>query len=253
MHTALQCPRLFHYRYVERIPEPEVMVEARIGKAVHAVLERVLAGIQLSIAKGEGVGDLATEEELTKFDALCARIPAFVDRIEQFRRRHSVGRELIEAALAVRGDFTPTQFYAGDAYYRGIVDLGYFYGGRNLALVDHKTGARRPNVDVAEQLEGYAVLAAATFRSIRKLWLGIHWVAEGDIEWGAPLSRAEVNQRLLPRVQSTIEAAALAVVDGPRTNPGSWCQYCSYRSLCPVGRELRFEPCDDAEPDPGVD
>jgi CRISPR/Cas system-associated exonuclease Cas4 (RecB family) len=253
VHAALKCPRLFHYRYVEKIAEPEVMVEARIGKAVHATLERVLAGIQLSIAKDEGAGELSTEEELGKFEVLCARIPAFLGRIDQFRRSRRVGRQLIEAQLAVRAEFTPASFYAGDAYFRGIVDLAYFYGDGNLALVDHKTGVRRPNIDVAEQLEGYAVLAAATFRSMRKLWLGIHWVGLGEIEWAPPLSRAEVNQRLLPRVQSTIEAAALAVLEGPRTNPGPWCEFCSYRSVCPVGREIRFEPCDEAEPDPGVD
>lgn len=253
VHAALKCPRLFHYRYVERVSEPEVMVEARIGKAVHTALEKVLAGIQLELATGEAALELSTEEELSKYAALCDKIPAFLTRIDQFRRRHRVRRDLIEAKLAVRDNFTPGGFYSGDAYFRGIVDLGYFYGDGNLAVVDHKTGARRPNVDVSEQLEGYAVLAAATFRSVKRLWLGIHWVAEGDIEWAPPMSRAEINQRLLPRVQANIEAAALAIIDGPRLNPGSWCGFCSYRTICPAGHELRFEPCDDAEPEPGID
>ena len=34
--TALRCPRLFHFRYIEKVPEPEVMPEARIGKAAEA-------------------------------------------------------------------------------------------------------------------------------------------------------------------------------------------------------------------------
>ena len=229
------------------------MVEARIGKAVHLALEKVLAGIQLSLAADEAALELSTEEELSKFRALCARIPAFLTRIDQFRRRHRITRELIEARLAVRDNFTAGGFYSGDAFFRGILDLGYFYGDGNLAVVDHKTGARRPNVDVTEQLEGYAVLAVATFRSVKRLWLGIHWVAEGDIEWAPPMSRAEINQRLLPRVQSNIEAAALAIVDGPRLNPGSWCAFCSYRTLCPEGRSLRFEPCDEGDPEPGID
>lgn len=253
VHTALKCPRLFHYRYIERIAEPEVMVEARIGKAVHTTLEKVLGGIQLPLAIEEGALDLATEEELSKYDALCKQIPAFLTRIDQFRRRHRVSRELIEARLAVRDNFTPGGFYSSDAFFRGIVDLGYFYGDGNLAVVDHKTGARRPNVDVTEQLEGYAVLATATFRRVKRLWLGIHWVAQGDIEWAPPMTRGEINQRLLPRIQSTIEAAALAVIDGPRLNAGAWCGFCSYRSICPAGREIRFEPCDELEPEPGID
>jgi hypothetical protein len=67
------------------------------------------------------------------------------------------------------------------------------------------------------------------------------------------MTRGEINQRLLPRIQSTIEAAALAVIDGPRLNAGAWCGFCSYRSICPAGREIRFEPCDELEPEPGID
>ena len=40
---AQRCPQEFHYRYTERIPEPLVSPEQRIGKAIHGVLELVLA------------------------------------------------------------------------------------------------------------------------------------------------------------------------------------------------------------------
>jgi hypothetical protein len=42
---GLRCPRLFHFRYVEKVPEPDVMPEARIGKAVHSALETSLGGM----------------------------------------------------------------------------------------------------------------------------------------------------------------------------------------------------------------
>ncbi|MBZ0238751.1 MAG: PD-(D/E)XK nuclease family protein, partial [Deltaproteobacteria bacterium] len=42
--TGLRCPRLFHFKYVEKVPEADVMPEARIGKAVHAALETALGG-----------------------------------------------------------------------------------------------------------------------------------------------------------------------------------------------------------------
>ena len=42
--TALRCPRLFHFKYIEKIKEPEVMAEARIGKSIHKALELVLQG-----------------------------------------------------------------------------------------------------------------------------------------------------------------------------------------------------------------
>src|SRR5690606_36957755 len=118
--TALRCSRLFHYRYVEKLPEPEVMPEARIGKAVHAALEGALGGAALPAAIEQGRKLLTDPLEQARFDHLSRGIPPFLDRIEAFRRRRRVARELVEFSLAVREDFSTTQFYAGDAFYRGI-------------------------------------------------------------------------------------------------------------------------------------
>ena len=67
MAMALRCPRLFHYRYVDKRPEPEVMPEARIGKAVHAALEHALSGMALTEALAKGrdlvVGEIERDEE----------------------------------------------------------------------------------------------------------------------------------------------------------------------------------------------
>ena len=35
------CPRQFHYRYVERRPAPFESIETFLGKRVHEVLERL--------------------------------------------------------------------------------------------------------------------------------------------------------------------------------------------------------------------
>lgn len=250
VQTALRCPRLFHYRYVEKLREPEVMPETRVGKAVHQTLEHALAGMQLPEAEAEGAALLESDDERARFDRLCAALPAFLERIDAFRRRRRVSRELVEYSLGMRENLSSTAFYAGDAFYRGILDVAFLYEDGTLAVVDHKTGKRSKYLDITEQLEGYAVLAAAGFRSVRRVWLGIHWVGEGVVDWAEPTSIAEINQRLLPQVVANIEAAALAVDDGPRANPSPWCFRCSYRSVCPEGREVRFEPVDE-ETEPG--
>jgi RecB family exonuclease len=250
IQTALRCSRLFHYRYVDKLPEPEVMPEARIGKAIHDALERALGGAPPPAAVAAARELLPEGIERARFDHLSEGIPRFVQRIEAFRRRRRVARELVEFALAVRENVTATQFYAGDALFRGVFDVGFLYNDGSLAVVDHKTGARVPNLNITEQLEGYAVLAAAWFRSVRRVWLGIHWVADGEVDWvRRPLPAAEIAHNLVPRVLANIEAAALAVGDGPRANPGVWCERCNYRSICPSGIEFRFEPVDDDEPD----
>jgi len=237
VQTALRCPRLFHYKYVDKVPEPEVMPEARIGKAVHHALEHALGGTPLAAA-------VAAAREL-----LPEGLQRDLERIDEFRRRRRVGRELVEYSLAVRENLSSTQFYAGDALFRGVFDVGFMYEDGNLAVIDHKTGARAPHLHISDQLEGYAVLAAAWFRSVRRVWLGVHWVGDGEVDWVRPLPMAEIQHDLVPRVLANIEAAALAVDDGPRANPGVWCERCNYRSVCPSGIEFRFEPVDDDEPE----
>ena len=77
MSTALRCPRLFHFRYVDKLPEPEVMPEARIGKAIHVALEHALQGTPPADAAAKARADLTDEHELHRYDALLdALLPA---------------------------------------------------------------------------------------------------------------------------------------------------------------------------------
>ena len=240
--TALRCPRLFHFRYVQKVPEPEVMPEARIGKAIHKALELTLQGTPIAEATEKVRGELPGEIEQLRFDTLTTSIEPFTSRIGQFKRRRRVARQLVEYSLAVREDLTVTQFYSGDAYYRGVLDLGYLFDDDSAALVDHKTGVRLPGSSIADQLEGYAVLAAAAFRYVKHMWLGIHWVRERAVEWSAAVPPETIVEKLVPDLLDNIEAAALAISDGPRTNPGPWCDRCSYRGICPASRDQRYEP-----------
>ncbi len=225
------------------------MPEARIGKAVHKVLELVLMGTPLDEALTTVRAELPTDSEQRRFDHLGTAIPSFVARVGQFRRRRRVARQLVEYSLAVREDLSVTQFYSGDAYYRGVLDLGYLFEDDALALLDHKTGVRLPGSSIVDQLEGYGVLAAAAFRHVKTFWFGIHWIAERAVEWSAPVKPSVVLDRLVPDLLDNIEAAALAVSDGPRPNPGPYCDRCSYRDRCPASKELRYEPVEYYEDD----
>lgn len=247
--TALRCPRLFYFRYVEKIPEPEVMPEARIGKAVHAAIEKVLQGAPVLEATALARVELPDPDDQARFDHLGTAIGPFSERIREFRRRRRVQRQMVEYSLAVREDMTATQFYSGDAFFRGILDVAYLYDDDALAVIDHKTGIRYPGARINDQMEGYAVLAALSFRTVRRLWLGIHWVAERAVEWSEPLESSHVTDRLIPNLLDNVEAAALAVSDGPRTNPGYQCDRCGYRNLCPASREQRYEPVEYYEYD----
>ena len=127
-----------------------------------------------------------------------------------------------------------TQFYSGDAYYRGVLDLGYLFEDDSLALVDHKTGARIPGIVDHRPARG--------LRGARRGRVPPRASGSGSACTGSPSARSSgarpcrpdvVIDRLMPDLLDNIEAAALAVDDGPRTNPGSWCDRCSYRERVP--------------------
>ena len=231
------------------------MPEARIGKAIHSAMEHVLLGKSLFDAGQRARKGLTNSSEEQRFDALRPGVEIFIERVDDFRRRRQVDRQLVEFRLAMREDGTSTSFYANDAYFRGILDAAFLFDSNQVAVIDHKTGQRSFRSTITEQLEGYAVLAAAYFRTLQHLWLGIYWVSDAQLEWSDPVHIQTVREQLLPRVLDNIEAAALAVDDGPRPNPGVWCERCGYRTVCPAGQRVRFESVEvnPDEPNPGED
>jgi CRISPR/Cas system-associated exonuclease Cas4 (RecB family) len=234
IQCALRCPREFHYRYVERVAEPEVAPETRLGKAIHAVLEATLLGTRLAEALAAGRGDLLSDEERARFAVLGGNVDKFLVRIDGLRRRRRVRTELVEHRLALSFDLSPTDFVAKDAFFRGVWDAAFILEDGVCAVVDHKTGVRRGAADYADQLKGYAILAAKHL-SVDKVWLGVHFVAEAAMEWTPPASRREVEATWAPRLLASIEEAA-AHVAGSAPQMSTWCRRCSYKSICPAMR-----------------
>jgi RecB family exonuclease len=240
IQCALRCPLEFHFRYVDRLHEPEVAPETRLGKAIHAALEAALARTPVVEALAVARRDLLSDDERARFDALGTHVEAFAARVTAFRGRRRVRSEFIEHRLAVTFDLSPTEFVAKDAFFRGVWDAGYLFDDGVLALVDHKTGARRPGTDFADQLGGYATLAMAHMAFVRRVWLGLHFVADAAMEWTPPLDPGELRARVAPRLVAYIEEAAQAV-RGREPRVSTWCRRCAYRSICPAMRAAAAE------------
>jgi CRISPR/Cas system-associated exonuclease Cas4 (RecB family) len=234
---AQRCPQEFQFRYVAQISEPEVSPEQRIGKAIHAALELVLQRRAVEEALETGRKELLHDEERTRYDELGHKVRAFVERIDAFRARRRPRVEHVERQLAVDARLEPVPFVAPEAFFRGVLDVGFEWGEGELAVVDHKTGLRRPVADHAEQLEGYATLASVNMPRLRRIWMGVHFVADAAVEWSAPVPVEEVRASFTPRLFDQIELAAKSV-DGPlEPRPGPYCEWCSYRKICPAMRD----------------
>lgn len=248
VQCALRCPLEFHFRYVDRLHEQDVSPETRLGKAVHAALEAVLRGGAIPPSLDAARRELLSDEERGRFDAMAPAVGSFVERIAGLRARRRVKSELIEHRLAVTFDFMPTEFVARDAFFRGVWDAGYVFEDGVVAVVDHKTGVRRPGADYGAQLEGYAALAATHLAFARRIWLGIHYVPDAALEWTPPVDPAVVRREMVPRLLAQIEEAARAVATRePR--PSTWCSRCSFRAICPSVRALAAADLPETAPE----
>jgi CRISPR/Cas system-associated exonuclease Cas4 (RecB family) len=232
---AQKCAQEFHFRYVDKIPEPAVGPAVRIGKVVHGALEKVLAHAPMETVLEEGRRELLNDEEKARFEELAKSVEKFGERIADFRRRKQVTNEFVEHKLAVRADLRATVFHAKDAFFRGVWDAGFVFDDA-VAVVDHKTGMRRPASEFADQLGGYALLAAAHLKQTRRVWLGIHFVEAGEMEWTQPVALADVNQTYAPKLVEGIEQAAANVARGPIPQINEYCSFCSYHAICPAMR-----------------
>lgn len=240
---ALRCPKEFHYKYVERIPERAVEADARIGKAVHAALEGALEGVEappedarVESALASGRKALLGPDEEARYDVLAGGVRDFTRRVAGLWARRRIRNVFVEHKLAVTADLEPTGFMMPDAFFRGVIDLGFRYD-ETLAVIDHKTGMRHALDVFSDQLDGYALLSVANMGHARRVWLGLHFVGQSALDWCPPLGADAIRTDVTPRVIAQIEEAAVAVGGPAVPRPSGWCARCSYRSICPSVRE----------------
>lgn len=236
-----QCPLMFRFRVVDRLPEPPSSAAAR-GTLVHTVLERLYdlplgrrtpaaahdlvpgAWDRLVERQPEVVDMFATEEERqTWLDGATALLDTYFT-LEDPNRLEPGGRE-----LDVR-----THLEDGPQL-RGIVDrLDVAPDGR-LRVVDYKTG-KSPRAGY----EGNALFQMRFYsyvlwkeRGVLPTLLQLVYLGDGQILRHSP-SEAEMRT-LEMRVRSLWEQVQLAGRTGrwePRTS--RLCDWCSFKDICPA-------------------
>ena len=238
----LQCPQLFRFRVVDRLPEPPSSAAAR-GTLVHAVLEhlfdlpaseRTLAAahgllpdqwaalLERSPAVGElfaGPAELA--EWLTSAEALLETYFTLEDptRIEPRERELLVSTELDE----------------GGPLLRGIVDRVDVAPNGWVRVVDYKTG-RSPRAGFESsalfQMRFYAYVLWKT-RGVLPKRLQLEYLGDGVVLTHEPteIEMATVEARVRS-IWAGIEAAARSGDWRPRTS--KLCDWCSFQAICPA-------------------
>lgn len=199
-----QCPRRYNITRIQKlIREPQT--EATLhGNEVHKALELHVSGQQALPSK-------------------YAQWSPLADRIKK-----APGKKLVEYKFALTKGFRTTEFFAKDAWVRGVIDVGVL-GTKEATVLDWKTGKPKHDTD---QLKLFAGVTLAAYPYLERVKTGYIWLAHNKID-SQVFTKADVPgiwQEFMPRVQRM--ERALEKDEWP-PKPSGLCN-----AWCPVGRKL---------------
>ncbi|MCJ0905657.1 RecB family exonuclease [Rhodococcus sp. ARC_M6] len=235
-----QCPLLYRFRAVDRIPEAPTRAQVR-GTVVHVALE-ALFGLPTSDRVPERAAELvrpAWERVSTESPEVAELISA--DDLDDF---------LAEASKLVQTYYTledPTRFDAEacEVYVeteldngvplRGFVDRIDVAPTGEVRVVDYKTGKAPREFTESKalfQMKFYALVLLRT-RGIVPAQLRLIYLASGSILTYAPDHDELIRfERTLSAIWKAILAAGASGDFRPK--PGKLCDWCDHKALCPA-------------------
>ncbi|KUG54358.1 exodeoxyribonuclease V subunit beta [Serinicoccus chungangensis] len=230
----MQCPLLYRFRIVDRLPEPPSAAAAR-GSLVHAVLDRLF-----DLPPGNRTLEAATDLVPGEWERLLLADPVLAELAEDA----SGGTEELLRSWFALEDPTRLQPAERELYVEadldGLVIRGYVDrldeapDGR-LRVVDYKTG-RSPS----ETFEGRALfqlkfyaLALWRSRGVLPSRLQLVYLRDRTVLWIDP-SEADLlaTERKVRALWAAIEQVART--GDWRARPGRACSWCAHRAVCPA-------------------
>lgn len=238
-----QCPLLYRFRAIDRLPEPPSTAQLR-GSVVHAALEQLYGLPARDRTPATAVALVAPA-----WDQLVAAAPELAVEIPGEQR----DQLLAESALLLSGYYRledPTRFdpqsceqrleveLADGTLLRGFVDRIDVAPTGELRVVDYKTGKAPPEARaMAEfkamfQMKFYAV-ALLRSRGILPTRLRLIYLADGQLlDYSPDADELLRFERTLTAMWQAIQKAG--VTGDFRPNPSRMCQWCSHQSRCPA-------------------
>jgi putative RecB family exonuclease len=237
-----QCPLLYRFRAIDRLPEPTSQAQLR-GSVVHAALEQLYA-----LPAPERLPDTALSLLDAAWEQVLAADPGLAAGISPEQR----GTLLDEAKALLSGYYQledPTRFdpqsceqrveveLADGTLLRGFIDRIDVASTGELRVVDYKTGKAPPEARaLAEfkamfQMKFYAV-ALLRSRGILATRLRLIYLADGQI-----LDYSPDRDELL-RFEKTLIAIWRAIQSAGATgdfrpSPSKLCNWCAHQAHCP--------------------
>lgn len=237
-----QCPLLYRFRAIDRLPEPQSTAQLR-GSVVHAALEQLYA-----LPAADRGPDTALTLVAPAWDRVISERPEAAAVIEPALRDTLLG----EARRLLAGYYRledPTRFdpqcceqhveveLDDGTLLRGFVDRIDVAPTGELRVVDYKTGKAPPEARaLAEgkalfQMKFYAV-ALLRSRGVLPARLRLLYLADSQVlEYSPDLEELMRFERTLTAIWRAILAAG--ATGDFRPKPSRLCDWCSHRALCP--------------------
>ena len=238
-----QCPLLYRFRAIDRLPEPSSTAQVR-GSVVHAALEQLYA-----LPAAERVPDMAMTLVEPAWERVVAAQPELAEDFEPGLRV-----ALLDEARALLSGYyrleDPTRFdpqsceqrveveLEDGTLLRGFVDRIDVAPTGELRVVDYKTGKAPPEARaLAEfkamfQMKFYAV-ALLRSRGVLPARLRLLYLADGQVlDYTPDLDELLRFEKTLMAIWRAIQSAGST--GDFRPSPSRMCDWCAHHSRCPV-------------------
>ena len=233
-----QCPQLFKFRSIDRLPEPTTVYQAR-GTTAHLALQR-LFDLPAERRDPETLYDLF---RVAWTEVRVEEYPDLFDSIEDERQWGIESLELLANYFTIEDPrtFDPLDRELdmtedlGGIVIRGILDRMEETDDGRLVITDYKTGKAPPEryaLPAFFALKIYALLIrrrlGRTPDEVKLIYLNgptVYRIAVND-------SQLDAMDRQLRALWAAIERAMEN--DDFRPRPGRLCDWCSFQDICPA-------------------
>ncbi|MCV7054468.1 RecB family exonuclease [Mycolicibacterium gilvum] len=237
-----QCPLLYRFRAIDRLPEPSSTAQVR-GSVVHAALEQLYA-----LPAAERRPETALSLVAPAWERVVAEQPSLATDIDPALRA-----EMLEQARTLLSGYyrleDPTRFdpqsceqrveveLADGTLLRGFIDRIDVAPTGEMRVVDYKTGKAPPEARaLAEfkamfQMKFYAVALLRSRGSLparlRLVYLADHQI----LDYTPTLDELERFEKTLMAIWRAIQSAG--VTGDFRPSPSRLCNWCAHQAHCP--------------------
>lgn len=238
-----QCPQLFKYRVIDRLPEPASPAASK-GTLVHAVIEQLF-----SLPAADRTLDRAKNLVPGQWEALRERDPRLADLFAGSDPAQEAAW-LASAVELVGGYFQiedPTRYEPAALEHRvaheldsgltlsGIIDRVDIAPDGRIRIIDYKSGkspAFRFREKAYQQMRFYALVVWRT-RGVLPTLLQLYYLTDRQV-----LSLEPTETELLAterRMQALWDAIETAYeTDHFPPSPSRLCDWCAHQSICPA-------------------